>query len=130
MSTPSRFTSDDIFTNSEARDAGFTEAFWLQALAGFHETVNPQPDGFLNNFEGPYTVRVPFHQGEVDVIVRVNDRPADTIILRFTAFQTESSQDDRLDKDTGEPGPDDRTPPCWTTTAHGDHLPRSSTNQT
>ncbi len=98
MSTPYRFTSDDIFTNSTARDAGFDEAFWLQAFDGFQEAINRQPGGFLNNFDSPYTVRVPFRQGEVDVIVRVNDRPADTVILRFTAFQTESSQDDRLDE--------------------------------
>ena len=124
MSTPSRFTANDIFTNSEARDAGFTEAFWLQALAGFQEEVNRQPGGFFNNFDSLYTVRVPFHQGEIDVIVRVQDRPGQTVILRFTAFQTAGSQDDRLDERHGEPHPGVRRPPCWTTTTHGDRLPR------
>ena len=52
-----------------------------------------------------FVVRIPFRQGEADVIVRVNDRPADTIILRFTAFQTESSQDDRLDERHGRARP-------------------------
>ena len=79
-------TPKDFFSNAAAREAGFTEEFWYQAYQLYLDEAECDPDRSLEKFDIPRTVRMPFNQGYVDVIVRVQPEPREYRIVRFTAF--------------------------------------------
>ena len=82
-------TPRDFFSNAAAREAGFTEDFWYQAYQLYLDEAGRDPGLSLEKFDRPRTVRMPFKQGYVDVIARVQPEPREYRIVRFTAFPTE-----------------------------------------
>ena len=87
-------TPGDFFSNPTAREAGFTDNFWHHAYQLYLDAVRRDPSPSLDKFDVARTVRVPFRQGHVDVLVRVNPDPREFRVMRFTAFP---AADDRPD---------------------------------
>ncbi len=79
-------TPRDFFSNAAAREAGLTEHFWHQAYLLYLEEADRDPGRSLEKYDIPRTVRVPWGQGHVDVMARVQPEPREYRIVRFTAF--------------------------------------------
>ena len=79
--TPSSFLS-----NAAARDHGFTDEFWLDVYNRHEEVVANDPDTSFDMLERARTIRVPFQNGSVDVLIRFQPRPYEHWVMRFTAF--------------------------------------------
>ena len=77
-------TPSDFLVNSAAREAGLSNDFWHQAYTLFRREADKEmtPDAY----ERERTFRVPSKGGPVDVLVRCQPEPRETMILRFTAF--------------------------------------------
>lgn len=89
-------TSQDFFSNAAARDAGFTEQFWYQAYQLYLDEAAQDPDRAWDiKLTRPRSIRMPFREGYVDVIVRAQPESREWVIMRFTAFPAD-----------GEDGPD------------------------
>ena len=93
-------TPQDFFSNPAAREAGFTEDFWHQVYRLFLYEADRDPDRSLEKYDVPRTIRMPFKQGYVDVIARVQPEPREYRIVRFTAFPADEeggpeAQDER-----------------------------------
>lgn len=85
--TESQSTTPDSFvTNAAARAYGFTDEFWLEVYTRYEEALLDDPDNYLNKIERSRTIRMPFREGSVDVLVRCQPRPYEELIMRFTAF--------------------------------------------
>lgn len=83
-------TSKDFFSNAAARDAGFTEQFWYQAYQLYLDEAARDPDPALDiKYTRPRSIRMPFGEGHVDVIVRAQPESREYVIMRFTAFPTD-----------------------------------------
>lgn len=76
----------DFFSNPAAREAGFTDNFWHHAYELYLDAVSRDPSPSLDKFDVARTVRVPFGQGQADVLVRVHPDPREFRVMRFTAF--------------------------------------------
>lgn len=81
-------TSGDFFWNAAARDAGFTEQFWHEAYNLYLDAVDRDPSPSFDKFDVERTLRVPFRQSQVDVLVRVHPDAREYRVLRFTVFPT------------------------------------------
>lgn len=79
-------TPNHFFSNPAAREAGFTEQFWYQAYQLFLDEANRDPSPSLDKFFIARTIRAPFRQHFVDVLVRMQPEPGEYSSLRFTAF--------------------------------------------
>ncbi len=86
MDNQSGITPKDFFSNAAAWEAGFTEQFWYQAYQLYLDATDRDPDPSFDKFDQPRTVRMPFKEGYVDVIARVQPEPREYRIVRFTAF--------------------------------------------
>lgn len=77
-------TSEDLFLNAAAHEAGLCNDVWHQAFTLFLREVDRL------NLYGPKrlqrTVRVPSAQGPLDVLVRCQPDPGEALLFRFTAF--------------------------------------------
>ena len=82
-------TSRDFFSNPAAREAGFTEQFWYQAYLLYQDAANQDPDRSLAKYDRPRSIRMPFGDGHVDVIVRVQPESREHRIIRLTAYPAE-----------------------------------------
>ena len=69
MTHQNETTPGDFFWNASAQDAGFSGQFWLNAYNLYLDAVERSPDRSLDRFFDAYTVRVPFGQGHVEVLV-------------------------------------------------------------
>lgn len=86
-----QITSKDFFSNAAARDAGFTEQFWYQAYQLYLDEAARDPDPALDiKYTRPRSIRMPFREGHVDVIVRAQPESREYVIMRFTAFPADS----------------------------------------
>lgn len=95
--TPKR----DFLTNSDARQAGMDEDFWQTAYDAYLDAAERDPRASFDKFDLPRAVQLPFNEGLIEVIVRVQPDPREYRIIRLTAFQarTEDIQDpDRADR--------------------------------
>ena len=79
-------TPADFFGNAAAQEAGFSGQFWLDAYNRYLDEVQADPSRSFDKWEVARTVRVPFGQGQVDVLVRTQPEPREYGILRFTVF--------------------------------------------
>ena len=96
-------TPNDFFSNAAARNAGFTEQFWYQACQLYLVEADRDPDPALDvKYTRPRSIRMPFREGHVDVIVRAQPESRDYVIMRFTAFPAD-----------GEDGPDAGQSAWW-----------------
>ena len=84
-------TSQDFFSNAAAWNAGFTERFWYQAYQWYMDEASRDPEPALDiRYTRPRSIRMPFREGYVDVIVRAQPDSREYVIMRFTAFPTGS----------------------------------------
>ena len=80
-------TAADFFWNAAAQDAGFSGALWVEAYQRYLDAVEQDPSRSLEErWHTPRTVRVPFRQGHVEVLVRTQPDGREYCALRFTAF--------------------------------------------
>ena len=79
-------TPNHFFSDHAAREAGFTEQFWYQAYQLFLDEENRDPNPSLDKFFIARTIRAPFRQDFVDVLVRMQPEPGEYSSLRFTVF--------------------------------------------
>ena len=80
-------THYDFFINAVAHETGLTHQFWHQAYIQFLKDVesNTSTPGF-DMYDIALTVRIPFHQKQIDVLVRCQPEPREYRIIRLTAF--------------------------------------------
>ncbi len=96
-------TSQDFFSNAAARNAGFTEQFWYQAYQLYQHEAAQDPDPAWDiKLTRPRSIRMPFREGYVDVVVRAQPETREYVIMRFTAFPAD-----------GEDGPDADQSGSW-----------------
>lgn len=88
-------TPNHFFSNPAAREAGFTEQFWYQAYQLFLDEENRDPNPSLDKFFIARTIRAPFRQNFVDVLVCMQPEPGEYSSLRFTAFPAGEEQEVR-----------------------------------
>lgn len=86
MANQTAITPKDFFSDPAARETGFTEQFWHRAYTLFLEAANRDPSPSLEKFDLPRTVRMPFKQGHVDVMIRVHPESREFRTVRFTVF--------------------------------------------
>ena len=86
-------TRCDFFINADAREAGLTRQFWYQAYLQFlKDTESDTTAPGFEMYDIARTVRIPFHQKHIDVLVRCQPDPREYRIYRLTAF---AAGDDR-----------------------------------
>lgn len=81
-------TSDDFFSNAAAREAGLSDQLWYNAYTLYMEEVERDPSPSFDKYLIERTVRVPFGQGHIDVLVRSQPEPREEVIMRLTAFSS------------------------------------------
>ena len=86
MSESQSKTPNSFLSNAAARDHGFTDEFWLDVYNRHQELVANDPDASFDKNERARTIRVPFQNGNVDVLIRFQPRPYEYWVMRFTAF--------------------------------------------
>ena len=80
-------TRYDFFVNAAALEAGLTQKFWYQAYLQFLEDAeNDTSTPGFEMYDIARTVRIPFHQKQIDVLVRCQPEPREYRIIRLTAF--------------------------------------------
>ena len=80
-------TRCDFFVNAAALEAGLTQQFWYQAYLQFLEDAeNDTSTPGFERYDIARTVRIPFHQNQIDVLVRCQPEPRECRIIRLTAF--------------------------------------------
>ena len=79
-------TPADFFCNPAARDAGFSGQFWLDAYELYMDEVERDPSRSFDKWDVEHTVRLPFADGHVDVLVRSQPDGREYGALRFTVF--------------------------------------------
>ena len=77
---------DDFFWNAAAQEAGFSGQFWLDAYNLYLDAVERDPSPSFDIWEVERTLRVPFRDGQVDVLVRAQPEGREYAVLRFTVF--------------------------------------------
>ena len=87
MPKPEPVTRCDFFINNAAREAGLTHQFWDEAYLQFlkdaeNDTSTPE----FERYDIARTVRISFHQKQIDVLVRCQPEPREYRIIRLTAF--------------------------------------------
>ena len=71
-------TRYEFFINDDAHETGLTRQFWYQAYLQFLEDA--ENDTSMSEFERydiSRTVRIPFHQKQIDVLVRCQTEPSE-----------------------------------------------------
>ena len=79
-------TPSSFFSNAAATEHGFTDEFWYRVFGLYLEAVARDPDPSFDKHEVERTIRVPFREGHVDVLVRCQPEPREFGVLRFTVF--------------------------------------------
>lgn len=82
----SPITAADFFSNSASREAGLTDEFWFRVYTLYMDKMHNTPGVSFNGYDIEQTLRVPFGQGHVDVLVRSQPHPREEEVFRFTAF--------------------------------------------
>ena len=88
-------TAGDFFWNAAAQGAGFSGPFWVEAYERYVRAVEQDPSPSLDKWDVARTVRVPFRQGGVDVLVRTQPDGREFSVLRFTAFPDDGAPEPR-----------------------------------
>ena len=77
---------DDIFSNADARAAGFADEFWFDAYNLWLEAIRNDPQGGFVAYESEHTFRMSCQHGDVDVLVRIEPEGREHPSLRFPTF--------------------------------------------
>ena len=92
-------TSQDFFSNAAARDTGFTEQFWYHAYQLYMDEAARDPEPALDiKYIRPRSIRMPFREGHVDVIVRAQPDSREYVIMRLTAFPADGEDGSDADQ--------------------------------
>ena len=86
MVRPPPITPEHFFQDAAAERAGFSRQFWLDAHNLYGDAVEQDPSQSLSKWDVPRTVRLPFGEGHVDVLVRTQPDGREFVAVRFTAF--------------------------------------------
>ena len=95
MAQQTRITPADFFSNAAAQEAGFSGQFWLDAYNRYLDAVQRDLSPSLTKWEVARTVRVPFEDDHVDVLVRIQPEAREHCALRFTVFPASDGHDPR-----------------------------------
>lgn len=79
-------TPSDFFSNTAAREAGFTDEFWYAVYVLFEEAIASDPSNSFDKVDIERTFRMPFRTGHVDVLVRTSPDAREYPSVRFTVF--------------------------------------------
>ena len=92
-------TPNHFFSNAAARDAGFAEQFWYQAYQLYMDEAARDPERALDiKYTRPRSIRMPFREGHVDVIVRAQPDSREYVIMRLTAFPADGEDGSDADQ--------------------------------
>lgn len=94
-----RISEKDVFTDQTARDAGFTNAFWLQAFNAQFAAADAEPDDNMEKYFAPRRLRLPHNGQDFDVYVRVQEHPREFPVFRFSAFHAQDNPEEFLPDD-------------------------------
>ena len=86
MTTSPEKSSRSIFTNSAARECGFTDEFWYEVYRLYEQVLADDPCDPFDAFDIERTIRHEFNGRQVDVLVRGHPDAREFQQLRFTAF--------------------------------------------
>lgn len=82
-------TPDSFFSNDLARTNGFTNEFWAAAYDQWRQAIANEGDTGFDNINAPRTLRMPFHEGYADVLIRYQPDMNEYSSIRFTAFPSD-----------------------------------------
>ena len=94
MSQP-RVSMSDFFSTTAAREVNLTDEFWYDAYAQYLDAMGKDMEQSFDAWEKEYTVRVPFEQGYLDVLVRMQPEPREHLAVRLTAFPADDASEPR-----------------------------------
>ena len=84
---------NSIFSNAGAREYGFTDEFWYQVYQLYMKALADDPCMSFEKFDIERTIRQPFGQEQIDVLVRSHPDAREYQHLRFTAFPAGEEED-------------------------------------
>ena len=79
-----------IFSNSAARECGFTDEFWYEVYRLYEQVLADDPCGPFDAVDIERTIRREFNGRHVDVLVRGHPDAREFQQLRFTAFEADA----------------------------------------
>ncbi len=92
-------TPDDFFCNSAHRGRIhrpiLVPGLPFQAYLAYLDAVTADPSHSMKKFDYERTLRLPFREGYVDVLIRVHPEPREYRIVRFTAFPASDGPESR-----------------------------------
>ena len=86
MTTSPEKSPSSIFSNSVARECGFTDEFWYEVYGLYAKALADDPCDSFDAFDIERTIRRKFNGRQVDVLVRSHPDAREFQQLRFTAF--------------------------------------------
>ena len=90
MTTSPEKSPSSIFSNSAARECGFTDEFWYEVYGLYEQVLADDPYGPFDAFDIERTIRREFNGRQVDVLVRSHPDAREFQQLRFTAFEADA----------------------------------------
>ena len=93
MTTNPAIESNSIFSNTTAREYGFTDEFWVEVCGLYEKALAADPRRSLAVLDRERTIRRSFRGQPVDVLVRNHPDAREYQQLRFTAFLTDPNED-------------------------------------
>ena len=93
MTTSPEIPSGSIFSNTAAREYGFTDEFWVEVCEMYDKALAEDPSRSLAVLDKERTIRRPFRGQLVDVLVRNHPDAREFQQLRFTAFLADPNED-------------------------------------
>ena len=92
MTTNSDIPSGSIFSNTAAREHGFTDEFWVEVCEMYDKVLAAGPRRSLAVLDKERTIRRSFRGQLVDVLVRNHPDAREYQQLRFTAFLADDNE--------------------------------------
>ena len=90
MTTSPEKSPSSIFSNSAARECGFTDEFWYEVYGLYEQVLADDPCDSFDAFDIERTIRREFNGRQVDVLVRGHPDAREFQQLRFTAFAADA----------------------------------------
>ena len=92
LTTTPDIPSGSIFSNTAAREYGFTDEFWVEVCGLYEKALAADPRKSLAVLDLERTVRRSFRGQPVDVLVRNHPDAREFQQLRFTAFLADDNE--------------------------------------
>lgn len=95
-----KMNEQDVFTDHASRNNGFTESFWLKALDAHYEAAHADPSRDIEKFFCLRRTRLSHNGQDFDVYSRVQPRPYEYPVFRFSAFPAQDPPEEKRPADT------------------------------